>query len=237
VCDSSAATKKEVAARGAPAVGIPLLVVVAVLAGCAEPEAAPPPSPEVPRGFSQTLQVQRDGQLYRFGPFVGYYFRPVDRESLSRLQFICFNEDKFYSSDMPAGARLFVGEAVLRQIEPLEEAIPKEGGRIRPVFFNEAPSVWLGNRPEPQNEFVHFHSTYNAAGRAFLGYWLRHRAVAAFTYDMGGRVDESSPLWHRVREGPDLKFPRIIEFDFGKGINRNEPKGRRDSANRRRATH
>jgi hypothetical protein len=47
------------------------------------------------------------------------------------------------------------------------------------------------------------------------GYWIRHVAVSEFTYDMGGRVGKKSPLYHRVRKGPDREFARIIEFDRG----------------------
>jgi len=159
----------------------------------------------------------RQGHLYRFGPFVGYYFRPAAPDDFSRVEFVCFNERGFYSSDMPAGAELFKGEGVLQALGPIQEAIPEEGGRIRPVFFDAAPEPWLENRPKPQDCFVHFHSVYDAAGPTFLGYWLSHKASAAFTYDMGGRVGRDSPLWHRVEPGEDREFPRIIEFDFGTG--------------------
>ena len=47
------------------------------------------------------------------------------------------------------------------------------------------------------------------------GYWLRHVAVSEFTYDMGGRVGKESPLYHRVRKGPDRDFAGIVEFDRG----------------------
>jgi hypothetical protein len=184
------------------------------IGGCEQPE-PPPPPPEIPHGFSATLQVVRDGRLYRFGPFVGYYFRPIEPDDLSRVEFVCFNERGFYASDMPAGAKLFIGGAVLAELEPIEGAIPEDGDHIRPVFFDEAPQAWLENRPKPQDEFVHFHSMHDATGAVFLGYWLRHEGVADFTYDMGGRVDRSSPLWHEVQTGPDRRFPRIIEFDFG----------------------
>ena len=186
--------------------------------GCGRQEPAPAAAPSpvtVPHGFHSTLQVLRDGHLYRFGPFVGYYFRPVQRGDFSRVEFVCFNEEGFYASDVPDGAKLFEGEGVLARLEPVEEAVPEGDARIQPVFFDNAPAAWTGDRPDPQEEFLHFHSTYDAAGAAFLGYWLRHRAVGEFTYDMGGRVDRSSPLWHRLRPGPDRDFPRIIEFDSG----------------------
>jgi hypothetical protein len=196
-------------------------VVLGAAAGCPrrEPPQPPPPPVAVPHGFSSTLQVLRDGHLYRFGPFVGYYFRPVERANFDRVEFVCFNERGFYASDTPQGERLFTGEGVLVELEPVEGAMPEGDARIQPVFFDDAPAAWTGNRPEPQDKFLHFHSTYDATGATLLGYWLSHRAVAGFTYDMGGRVDRGSPLWHRVSPGPDRDFPRIIEFDSG-------PKGR-----------
>ena len=184
--------------------------------GCSQraPIPAPPPF-RAPRGFTSTLLVVNQGHLYRFGPFVGYYFRQVESGDFGRVEFACFNERGFYSSDMPVNAKLFRGEGVLVTLQPSEEAMPEGTGRIRPIFFEDAPPAWTASRPEPQDEFVHFHSMYDATGPALLGYWLRHRAVAAFTYDMGGRVDGTSPLWHHPTPGPDREFPRIIEFDFG----------------------
>ncbi|MCB2174044.1 hypothetical protein KQH41_02125, partial [bacterium] len=77
------------------------------------------------------------------------------------------------------------------------------------------PSDWLQQRPEPQEEFVHFHSAYNRRGAVSTGYWLRHDAVTTFTYNMGGRVSADSPLHHRAKPGASDRFPRIIEFDDG----------------------
>jgi len=149
-----------------------------------------------------------------FGPFVGYYFRPVDPRDLGRLSFVCFNEKRFYSSDMPDGAKLYEGTAVLVTLPAADIAIPAQD-RINPVFFQEAPEGWRNSRPEPQDEFVHFHSGYDSTGPVLTGYWIRHVAVSEFTYDMGGRVGKESPLYHRVRRGPDRDFARIIEFDRG----------------------
>ena len=61
----------------------------------------------VPHGYMARLEQVHDSRMIGFGPFVGYYFRPEDPSDLSRLQFICFNEKRFYSSDMPDGAKLF----------------------------------------------------------------------------------------------------------------------------------
>jgi hypothetical protein len=168
----------------------------------------------VPHGYMARLEQVHDGQMIRFGPFVGYYFRPEDPRDLSRLQFVCFNERRFYSSDMADGAKLYEGTAVRTTLPQTDSVIPAME-RINPVFFPEAPEAWLNTRPEPQDVFVHFHSGYNGAGPVRTGYWLRHIAVADFTYDMGGRVEKGSPLYHRVRKGPDRGFARIIEFDRG----------------------
>jgi len=191
------------------------LMLLIALVGCdaEQPQAVKPP--DLPRGYSQTLQIMRDGQLYRFGPFVGYYFKPQTVDDFSRVDFICFNERSFYTTDQPRNAKLYEGEGRLTELQPIASAIPERGGRIRPVFFENAPDAWLESRPRPQDQFVHFHSMYDAGGAVLLGYWLKHRAVAAFTYDMGGRVGPDSPLHHRVEKGADTRFARIIEFDFG----------------------
>jgi len=168
----------------------------------------------VPHGYMARLEQVHDGRMIGFGPFVGYYFRPEDPEDLSRLRFVCFNENRFYSSDMPDRAKLYEGTAV-RTTLPLTDAVIPAQDRINPVFFQEAPEAWLSTRPEPRDEFVHFHSCYNGTGSVLTGYWIRHVAVSEFTYDMGGRVGKESPLYHQVRKGPDRDFARIIEFDRG----------------------
>lgn len=170
---------------------------------------------EVPHGYVGRLEIVRDGHLYRFGPFVGYYFRPKTPASLERLQFVVFNERRFYTLDQPLNARLYEGEAVLRVLPKTGWQLHSTANRMQPVFFEDAPAAWLESRPQPQNEYLHFHSGYDAAGAARVGYWLRHVAVAAFTYDMGGRVSPDSPLYHSVQPGVDRNFARIVEFDNG----------------------
>ena len=193
-----------------------LLLAAALVAGCSQQEkAASPGPPEIPRGYVDHLQFEHDGALIRFGPFVGYYFKPLKYGEFSRMEFVCFNERRFYTLDRPENALLFTGEAVLTQLPDNSAARTHGSGRIQPVFFNQAPPEWLATRPEPQTEFVHFHSGYNAQGPVNLGFWLRHRGEADFIYDMGGRVGRDSPLYHSVRPGPDLDFPRIVEFDRG----------------------
>ena len=168
----------------------------------------------IPHGYMARLEQVHDGRMVGFGPFVGYYFRPEDPGDLSRLRFVCFNENRFYSSDMPNGAKLYEGTAVRTTLPQADGVIPAQD-RINPIFFEEAPEAWRDTRPEPRDEFVHFHSCYDAAGPVHTGYWIRHVAVSDFTYDMGGRVEEKSPLYHRVRKGPDRDFARIVEFDRG----------------------
>jgi hypothetical protein len=195
-----------------------MTLAAATFAGCeGQKNANNPPQValDIPRGYSDTLTLQRGGRFYTFGPFVGYYFRPMEANDLSRVRFVCFNEEQFYASDMPVNARLYEGDAVLTELPEVEGAIPDTGERIRPVFFDEAPQRWLDTRPQPREEYLHFHSLHDGSGASRLGYWIRHEAVATFTYDMGGRVDDTSPLHHQVAPGIDRDFARIIEFDFG----------------------
>lgn len=173
--------------------------------------------PKPPPGSLARLEILHEGTRVGFGPFVGYYFRPYDPADLTHLEFWCFNERGFYASDAPEGALLFSGEARLTVLPGITgKPLPSDPAeRIVPVFFDQAPAAWLETRPEPRDEFVHFHSGYDRSGPVAVGYWLRHRARAAFRYDMGGRVDTASPLYHEVSPGMDLAFPRIVEFDRG----------------------
>lgn len=192
------------------------VVLLLLLSGC-RGEEAPLAGPVVPRGYVATLEVAIDGQVYGFGPFVGYYFRPMDPADLSRVAFVCFNERRFYTLDLPENSLLFEGEGMLVRLPDIGYPLPATGGRIRPILFGEAPSEWLATRPAPQDEYLHFHSLYNTAGPSLRGYWLKHRAVAAFTYDMGGRVGPEGPLYHHVVPGVDRDFAHLIEFDQGPG--------------------
>lgn len=197
--------------------GLLVLVIAILTSGCPSApgtDQTPGKAVSVPHGYMARLEQVHEGRLLGFGPFMGYYFRPEDPRDLSRLRFVCFNENGFYSSDMADGAKLYEGEAVRVTLPDADLAIPADD-RINPIFFADAPDVWLGSRPTPADEFLHFHSCYNGAGPVRTGYWIRHAAVADFTYDMGGRVGKDSPLFHKVHIGPDRNFARIIEFDRG----------------------
>ena len=198
--------------------GVLMCAAAGLFIGCGSDTLKTPGQGEVelavPRGYVDTLEVRRGGRILGFGPFVGYYFLPPDPGDLSKLRFVCFNERGFYSSDAPVNAQLYEGEAVFSSLADVDFPIPTKN-RINPVFFDSAPEKWIENRPEPQAEFLHFHSCYNDAGPVLAGYWIRHRAVLAFTYDMGGRVSEDSPLYHEVTKGADTRFARIVEFDRG----------------------
>ncbi|MFW6297614.1 MAG: hypothetical protein ACOC03_03840 [Desulfosalsimonas sp.] len=169
---------------------------------------------DVPRGYVSEVQVEDGDRLLHFGPFVGYYFKPETPGDFTRLEFVCFNERSFYTKDVPENAKLYEGTAVLTHLPSADFEIP-ESSRINPVYFSEAPAGWLETRPEPKDAFVHFHSCYDAQGAVLAGYWIKHDAVAEFTYDMGGRVDPDSSLYHKVTPGTDRDFARIIEFDYG----------------------
>lgn len=170
----------------------------------------------VPRGALQELIVEHQGQIYTFGPFVGYFFWPRKPGEVHKLRFVCMNDNQFYTKDMQAGALLFQGEAVFTCLP--QNAVPRSapGERMKPVFARDIPETWLSTRPEPSAEYRHFHSAHNAQGAVSCGYWMRHRSEHFFTYDMGGRVGPKSPLYHRVQPGVDTEFPLIVEFDHGR---------------------
>ncbi|SOB60468.1 conserved exported protein of unknown function [Pseudodesulfovibrio profundus] len=170
---------------------------------------------DVPRGYQSTVRIEIGGQVASFGPFVGYYFRPESTDDLSRLDFVCFNERGFYSSDMPVNAQLFKGQAVLARLPGTRSDQPAPMGRITPVVFDKAPASWLATRPEPQDSYLHFHSLHDGRGARMDGYWIAHEALASFTYDMGGRVGQDSVLYHEVEAGTDIRFAPLIEFDQG----------------------
>ncbi|HKK32272.1 MAG TPA: hypothetical protein VJ934_01760 [Desulfomicrobiaceae bacterium] len=194
-------------------IGCLWLTAVLMLAACGN-SSHEETSPSVPRGYYDRIEIIHQGRTLSFGPFVGYYFKPVRADDLTRLQVICFNERGFYTDDLPVNARLFQGEAVLTTL-PEVSAIPRSKNRITPIFFDNAPEAWLTSRPSPKEEFVHFHSAYTGTGAVFTGYWIRHQAVSEFTYDMGGRIRKESPLYHRAGPGTEGAFPHIIEFDRG----------------------
>jgi hypothetical protein len=170
---------------------------------------------QVPRGYTAVLRISENGRQMHLGPFVGYYFKPRDPGDLKRLDFVCFNERSFYTKDLPQNAMLYEGQAVLTVLPKVIPLPEYKGERICPVFESRIPQAWLVTRPAPQEEFIHFHSCYDASGPVYTGYWLRHQAATSFTYDMGGRVGPESALFHRAVPGPDHNFPQIVEFDFG----------------------
>ena len=193
-----------------------IIAVVLILSGGCENGRQDIPL-NVPRGYVSSLEIERGDHIVQFGPFVGYYFRPQSPGDFSRLNFVTFNERRFYTLDLPENTKLFEGEAVRVDLEPAAFTLPRDD-RINPVLFNDAPQKWVNNRPPPQNEFVHFHSCYDVEGPVLTGYWLKHVGVRQFTYDMGGRVEEGSVLFHRVSEGVDEEFAHILEFDRGPAL-------------------
>jgi hypothetical protein len=181
--------------------------------GCG-PTESEAPALKVPRGYLPVLEIELKDRLLGFGPFEGYYFKPESPDGFARIKFVCFNERTFFTKDIPENVKLFEGEAVLTRLPNVNHDLP-DAARINPIFFSDAPLQWLESRPQPKDEFVHFHSCYDSQGPVLTGYWIRHEAVVAFTYDMGGRVGPDSPLYHKVMPGIDKAFARIIEFDRG----------------------
>jgi hypothetical protein len=196
---------------------VPAVIVILACNGAPDTPADRTLKLDVPRGYMSRVEVVHEGRRYRFGPFVGYYFYPVDPQDLLHLNFVVYNEDAFYTLERPVNAKLFEGRAVFTTLPDVGRTLPSADAqdRINPVFFEETPQQWLQSRPRPQGEYRHFHSCYDARGAVRHGYWLRHVGLAEFTYDMGGRVTADSPLYHRVKNGVDLDFAPIVEFDRG----------------------
>jgi len=92
----------------------------------------------VPHGYMARLEQVHDGRMIGFGPFVGYYFRPEDPEDLSWLRFVCFNENRFYSSGIPDGAKLYEGTALRATRPGSMSPSPPMKGSIR-YFFRKRP--------------------------------------------------------------------------------------------------
>jgi len=178
-------------------------------------------APDVPRGYVQRIEIEQGDRIITFGPFVGYYFQPVKKGDFSHLKFLTYNERSYYTSDLPENAKIFEGDAVLQTLGDDVDFIVPADDRINPVMFADAPASWLENRPKPQDEFVHYHSCYDALGSVLTGYWLRHVGTATYTYDMGERLGPASILYHTVTPGVDTSFARILEFDKGPALEEN----------------
>lgn len=191
-----------------------LVSVTILCSGCPGPKKDKGTKLKIPRGYVTRLDIQIADRLLGFGPFVGYYFKPVNPDDLTRFSFVCYNEDSFYTRDLPENTFLFEGDAVLTQLVDTGFHLPSDD-RINPVFFEDAPKRWVNERPRPQDEYLHFHSCYDALGPVLAGYWIRHKGTASFTYDMGGRIGSDSPLYHEVHPGIDKQFAKIMEFDAG----------------------
>jgi hypothetical protein len=198
--------------RGAIIMLTAIILLAVGMCSCAPKREAVPL--DVPRGYLSVLRQQVDGKNLHFGPFVGYYFRPLERGKLDVLDFVCFNERGFYTKTVPENTLLFKGRAIRKTLPDVGMSLPRTN-RINPIYFEDAPAAWLDTRPLPIYAFRHFHSAYNASGPVLTGYWFKHIAVTNFTYDMGRRVSEKSPLFHDVSVGVDTGFARIVEFDAG----------------------
>jgi len=110
---------------------------------------------EIPRGYVDRLYIDTPDGMYFFGPFVGYYFKPIAPSDRTRLRFVTFNEGHFYTLDLPDNAKLYHGEARLVHLSQTDHELPRKN-RINPVFFDQAPDQWLNSRPAPQDQFSTF---------------------------------------------------------------------------------
>ena len=111
-----------------------------LLAACSGEQIQAPA--KIPRGYYATLRIVADGRQLHIGPFVGYYFKPVDPSDFSRMDFICLNERQFYTKDLPDGAKLYEGEAIQTTL-PREIPLPSaQGDRMHPIFDKDIPAAW-----------------------------------------------------------------------------------------------
>ena len=117
----------------------------AVIFGCrsvkgeSESDSIPDGVVAIPHGYMARLEQVHDGRMIGFGPFVGYYFRPETPRDLSRLSFVCFNEKRFYSSDMPDSAKLYEGTALLVTLPSADIVIPPPRTESIRYFFRKHP--------------------------------------------------------------------------------------------------
>ena len=176
-----------------------------------------------PKGTGRAERVSRSfrdpsGRSgFRFRPICGILFQARIRRRFNAPG-IHLSQRALLLHARPSGRRPAVHRPGALAAPDAHTAIPAAGGRrIVPLFFSQAPDAWRDARPRPQADYVHFHSAYDDRGAVRHGYWLRHTAKARFTYDMGGRVTQDSPLYHLVEPGPDRRFARILEFDHGPG--------------------
>ena len=120
--------------------------------GCDQTESEIRPL-KVPRGYVPVLEIEVKDRLLGFGPFVGYYFKPENPGDFNLLEFVCFNERRFYSAAIAENARLFNGQAVLTRLADVNIKLP-DANRINPIYFSEAPPQWLQSRPDSDKAFA-----------------------------------------------------------------------------------
>ncbi|MEE4363221.1 MAG: hypothetical protein V2J08_04770, partial [Desulfotignum sp.] len=78
---------------------VSLVITATIGCGCSGPQDDRQKHLKVPRGYVARLDIQMKDRVLGFGPFVGYYFKPENPEDLTRLTFVCYNEDSFYTRD------------------------------------------------------------------------------------------------------------------------------------------
>lgn len=169
-----------------------------------------------PEGWSRILTVPYEGETLRFGGIHGHYWRWLDRDE-GRICGLHYNTDKIHATGVDDGRLLYAVEGYLVRLPIPEEQVPQpeQEAAVLQLLTGDVPLTWLG---EPRAAgYVYWHGTYTEQNRASaVGFWLKHTALIAFTFDMGG--EPGYPFTHDVKPGVDLQYAPKLNFDRGEPI-------------------
>lgn len=169
-----------------------------------------------PEGWNRTLAFSYEGDELRFGGIHGHYWRWLDQEE-GRICGLHYNTDKVHASGVDDGRLLYAVEGRLVRLPIPEDQVPQpaEEGAVLQVLTGDVPLIWLGE-PQPPG-YVYWHSAYTEQNRASaVGFWLKHTALIAFTFDMGG--EPGYPFTRDVKPGVDLAYAPKLNFDRGEPV-------------------
>jgi len=178
---------------------------------------APPFDPRTPpEGWQRIVAFTYEGELLRFGGIHGHYWRWLDPEE-GRICGLHYNTDKVHASGVADGRLLYAVEGYLVRLPIPEGQVPQpeQEGVVLQLLTGDVPLAWLGE-PRPPG-YVYWHGAYTEENRASsVGFWLKHTALIAFTFDMGG--EPGYPFVHEVKPGVDLAYPPKLNFDRGEPL-------------------
>jgi len=171
-----------------------------------------------PEGWSRILTFTYEGETLRFGGIHGHYWRWLDEDE-GRICGLHYNTDKIHASGVDDGRLLYAVEGRLVRLPIPDDQVPQpvEEEAVLQLLTGDVPLTWLGE-PRPPG-YVYWHGAYTEQNRASaVGFWLKHTALIAFTFDMGG--EPGYPFTHDVKPGVDLLYAPKLNFDRGETIDR-----------------